>query len=82
MHKTNRVQSIGQIQHRKYLYRSICPEYGMRLFYLLRGTFDVFQIVAISFIFEFSIDFCCFVFDVKELLKVKFVVYYVMTNGC
>ena len=33
-----------------------------------------------SFIAEFSFWFCCFVFDVKQLLKYKCVVYYVMTK--
>ena len=42
--------------------------------------FDGFQIVAASFIAEFTFCFCCFVFDVKQSLKVKFVVYYVMTK--
>ena len=36
--------------------------------------FDGFQIVAVSFIAEFSFRFCCFVFDVKQLFKVRFVV--------
>ena len=45
-----------------------------------RAYFDGFQIVAASFIAEFSFRFCCFVFDVKQLLKVKFVVYYIMTK--
>ena len=44
--------------------------------------FDDFQIVAVSFIAEFSFWFCCFVFYVKQLLKVKFVVYYVMIKMC
>ena len=39
--------------------------------------FDGFQIIAVPFIAEFSLRFCCFVFGVKQLLKVKFVVYYV-----
>ena len=33
--------------------------------------FGGFQIVAVSFIAEFSYRFCCFVFDVKQLLKFK-----------
>ena len=32
--------------------------------------FDGFQIVAVSLIAELSFRFCCFVFDVKQLLKV------------
>ena len=42
--------------------------------------FDGFQIVAVPFIAEFSLRFCCFVFCVKHLLKVKYVVYHVMTK--
>ena len=42
--------------------------------------FDGFQIVAVFFIAEFSFRFCCVVFDAKQLLKVKFAVYYVMTK--
>ena len=42
--------------------------------------FDGFQIVAVSFMVEFSFRFGCFVFDVKQLLKVKFVEYCVMTK--
>ena len=33
--------------------------------------FDGFQIVAVSFIAEFSFPFCCFVFDMNQF-KVKF----------
>ena len=33
-----------------------------------------------SFIAEFSFQFSCFVLDVNQLLKVKFVVYYVITK--
>ena len=40
--------------------------------------FDGFQIVTVSFI-KFSFPFRCFVFDIKQLLKVKFVVGFVMT---
>ena len=29
---------------------------------------------------EYYVRFCCFVFDIKQLLKVKFVVYYEMTK--
>ena len=29
---------------------------------------------------KFPSGFCCFVFDVSQLLKVKFIVYYVMTK--
>ena len=39
-----------------------------------------FSSVAVSFIADFSYRFCCFVFDVKQIFKVKFVVYYVMTK--
>ena len=42
--------------------------------------FDGFQIVPVTFIAEFSFRFCCFVFYVKQLLKGRFVVYYVMTK--
>ena len=45
-----------------------------------RAYFDGFQIVAVSFIAEVKFRICCFVYVVKQLLKVKFVVYYVMTN--
>ena len=45
-----------------------------------RAHFDDFQIAAVSFIAELFFRFCCFVFGVKQLLKVKFVVYYVMTH--
>ena len=37
-------------------------------------------LMAVSFIAELSFRFCCFVFDVKQVLKVKFDVYYVMTK--
>ena len=42
--------------------------------------FGGFQIVAVSFIPEFSFQFCCIVFDVKQLWKNKLVLYYVMTK--
>ena len=45
-----------------------------------RAYFGGFQIAAVPFIAESSYRFCCFVFDVKQLLKVKFVVYYVVTK--
>ena len=38
--------------------------------------FDGFQIAAVSLIAEFSFRFCCFVFDVKQLLKVIFFIFY------
>ena len=41
---------------------------------------DGFQNVVVSLINEFSFRFGCFVFDVKQLLKVKFVVYHAMTK--
>ena len=41
--------------------------------------FDGFQIVAVSFITEFSFRFSCFILTSKSL-KVQFVVYYVMTK--
>ena len=50
------------------------------MFVELGVYFDDFQIVAVSFIAEFSFWFCCFVFYVKQSLKIKFVVYYVMTK--
>ena len=42
--------------------------------------FDGFQIIAVSTIAKFSIRFCCFVFNVKQLLKVNSVVYCVMAT--
>ena len=49
-----------------------------RILISTRAYFDGFQIVAVSFIAEFSFRFCIFVIDVKQLLKVKFVVCYAM----
>ena len=42
--------------------------------------FGGFQIVSVSFI-KFSFRFCCFVFDLKQLLKVKFVSYVMTIMG-
>ena len=36
--------------------------------------------LAVSFIAEFSFRFCCFVIEVKQLLKVEFIVHHVMTK--
>ena len=44
-----------------------------------RAYLDGFQIVAVSFIGEFSLRFCCFVFDLNQL-KVKFAFHYAITK--
>ena len=52
----------------------------MELLISRRAYFDGFQILAVSTIATFSVRFCCFVFDVKQLLKINSVVYCVMTK--
>ena len=45
----------------------------------MRCDFDGFQIVSVSIIAKFFFQFCCFVYDVNHF-KVKFAVYYAITN--
>ena len=58
----------------------IFAELAESVLIVARAYFDGFQIVVVSFIAEFFFRLCYFVFDVKQLLKVKFVVYYVLTK--